>query len=139
MSNNDGKSKNVNQDLGWLEKQFPQLPMELWIKGKSKREWGVGSVEEGRDNSVKLKSCFRTEGALGWRLDRLSRDLPSIFLFFFPYGGTGPDCPMFLSSTLINSEPDLLQGGKLRNCSTAHGREAHHYHHLNSEFQMSKE
>ena len=49
MSNNDGKSKNVNQDLGWLEKQFPQLPMELWIKGKSKREWGVGSVEEGRE------------------------------------------------------------------------------------------
>ena len=39
--------------------------MELWINGKSKREWGVGSVEEGRENFVKLKKMFQSRGCTG--------------------------------------------------------------------------
>ena len=72
MSNNDGKNKSKSKSrsgVSWKNSSH-SYPQNSGINRKSRGEFGVGSVEEGRETLLTWKRYFRTEGALGWSLDR---------------------------------------------------------------------
>ena len=104
--------------------------MEPWINGKSKREFGVGSVEEGRElcQAEKDVSEQRVHWVGDWTGCPVISPVLPVFLSLGWKNWTGLSYVSVQYSDNFRARLDAR--GELRDWLSAQGREAHYYHQL---------